>query len=69
MSKVLHRAEERYPRIEKLAFYPGCFGAKAKALLPSPCNTSIDQVSHEESIAEARPLGQASELGNRARVI
>ncbi|XP_062176044.1 uncharacterized protein LOC133881098 [Alnus glutinosa] len=32
--------------------------ALAKGLLPSPCNTSIDQVSNEESIAEARPLDQ-----------
>jgi hypothetical protein len=59
-SKALHGAEERYRWIEKL---------EVKTVFPSPCYTSADRVSHEESATEARSPGKACELGNRARAV
>jgi len=69
-SKALHRAEERYPWIKKkIGLCTGYLSMEAKTVFPSSFYSGVDRISHEESAAEARSLGKACELGDRALAV
>jgi hypothetical protein len=64
-SRALHGAEERYPKIEKLAFALMMSASEAKAVFPSSYHQSLNGVSIEKGNAETRHFREISELGHR----
>jgi len=52
-SRVLHGAEGRYPRIEKVGLRPHHFKSEVETIFPSTCYKGAHRISFEESIAEA----------------
>jgi hypothetical protein len=68
-SKALHGAEERYPRIEKLAFTLIVSARRLRPYFQAHAIRVLTEYPMKKNIAKTGPLGQAGELVGRSRAI